>query len=135
MSKEFSYGDTVEMSLAYVDAVSACWDANCSLADSEVEDSYIRNRLYFAMYNMTEFLLSLKKARLPEALEHRMHRVRDLYGKEFIPYLCNRLVDREAVLYRNELAAIGQTMDDWFSTVCRRYSDAVVPEFVHAFVC
>ena len=135
MSKRLSYSDKVDMSLAYVDAVSACWDANCSLADPEVDDSYIRNRLYSAMYNMTEFLLTLQGAKLPDALIHRMHRVRDLYGKEFIPYACNKLTDRDTVLYRDELASLGQTMDDWFSTAGRRYSTAVVPEFVHAFVC
>lgn len=133
--KSLEYCDRMELSLAYTDALSSCWLANCSMDDPEVEDEYIVNRLYTSVYNMCEFLISRLGYTSPASLENRLYMVNKLYGRTMVPKECFRIVDRSAAIYRDELSVLGQMIDYWFGTVCCRYSDIVSSDVLHEFVC
>lgn len=125
--------EKLNQQLTYVNSVAACWDANCSLDDPEVDDVYIRHRLKQALYGMSEFLIVRCGVTPPQELRYRLYRVRDLYGSSFVPYMCFRIAE-EDTCYRDELAVIAQAVDDWFSTSCRRLGNVTNDMRLYAMV-
>lgn len=126
-----------ELSLLYFNALSACCDANCTMDEDDTDmDSYIRHRLYTAMYDMTEFLIRRLDGRPPAALEHRLYRIPELYGNGYrVPCECFKLVHRDVRLYRDDLAIIGQVIDQWFSIKCAKFVEECLPgSYIHSYV-
>lgn len=127
-----------ELSVLYFSAVGACGCANCAMDDDSDEDldSYIRNRLYFALYNMTEFLIVRLGHKVPDALEYRLYRIPELYGSSFrVPPELVRLVRKDIKLYREDLALIGQIMDQWFAIKCAQFRCDCLPcAALHSYV-
>lgn len=126
-----------ELSILYFGAVSACCNATCTLEEDDEESLlYVRNRLYSALYDMTEFLIRRARRVPPASLEHRIYRVPELYGERYrVPYICRRLLDRKGYLYKNELDEIAQAMDLWFISRCKEFVSECLPGSVlHSYV-
>lgn len=126
-----------ELSVLYFGAVSACCNAACTLEEDNEDDMlYARNKLYSALYDMTEFLIQRAGLVPPAALEHRIYRVSELYGTPYsVPYVCRRLTNRKEYLYKNELEEIAQAMDLWFMSRCKQFVSECLPGSVlHSYV-
>lgn len=95
--------------------------AMCSMYDPEVNDEFIYNMLYSALYEITELLLRQKGRTPPRELRYRLYQVRDLYGSSYVPTKCFIFAQPGVHIYRDEMAEVGQILERWWERERKNY--------------
>lgn len=135
MRIQYEPEEVQDLSFSYLDAVASLCQVTCSVDDPEVDDSYLRNRLYSALYDLSYFLIARLKHKPPDSLKNRLHRVRELYGVDYIPYEFTKLLNTEQTVYRDELGRLGQLMESWAVRQYNKYGEIIQAQSVdHSFV-
>lgn len=124
-----------DLSFSYLDAMASLCQVTHSVDDPEVDDSYLRNRLYSALYDLSYFLIVRLKCKPPDSLKNRLHCVQELYGVDYVPCEFTKLLDMEQTVYRDELGQLGQLIESWAVRQYNKYGEIIQAQSVgHSFV-
>lgn len=136
MSYLHDYATQFELSVLYHNAVAACCNASVSFDEEQVDLGYIKHKLYSALYDMTDFLISRMDVAVPSALDRRVAKVQELYGSRYkVPAQCEKLLERDKAMDQNTLEIVCCSMDLWFSTRCAEFGkECLSGAHIHSFV-
>ena len=123
----------------YTEAQAEISNAMCSMDDDEVSDRFIANRLYSALYSLTEMILLVHNNNdIPSDIVSRVAMVDVEEGYRYVPNECRRLLEDRYTLDRECLSGIAQVIDCWACMLGNKYNryltDKSASEYVRALV-